>query len=122
MKTLPLIGLLLYILSTPLSAAPKKIKPTVPKVVLYQVIATTPQALAQKNYDLFDSFLENSLADQGKIDFYQMSKQVKRNIQWLDDHNTNAYNDAFQRSFKFIQHEFGYCRWFCNRRIIIHAS
>lgn len=103
MKIFPLIGLLLCSLNMQVAAAPKKIKSVQPSNVLYQTATTTPKLFAQQNYDLFAIFLEKSLIGQGKNDFYQMSKQVKRNIQWLDDNNTNAYNDAFRRSFKFIQ-------------------
>ena len=103
MKTYPLIGLLLCSLSMQVEAAPKKAKPRLAPVNVYQTTTTTAKAFAQNNYDLFATFLEKSLSGQGKVDFYQMSKQVKRNIQWLDDNNTNAYNDAFRRSFKFIQ-------------------
>ena len=104
MKTYPLIGLLLCSLYMQVDAAPKKIKHASPTLEHYATTTTTPSAFAQTNYDLFAKFLEKSLTGQGKLDFYQMSKQVKRNIQWLDEQNTNAYNDAFRRSFKFIQH------------------
>ncbi len=63
----------------------------------------TTRVLAQQHYQVFTYFLENALAGQGKTDFYKMSAQVKRNIQWVDEHNTNAYNDAFRRSFKFVK-------------------
>jgi hypothetical protein len=103
MKTYPIIGLLLCSFSINVAAAPKKTGHTIPAINLSQTTYATPKALAQKNYATFTNFLENSLSGQGKIDFYQMSQQVKRNIQWLDDNNTNAYNNAFHRSFKFLQ-------------------
>jgi hypothetical protein len=59
--------------------------------------------LANKQYELFRFFLDNSLQGAGKKDFLHVAKQVKNNITWRDEHGKNAYNEAFRRSYSFVQ-------------------
>lgn len=58
---------------------------------------------SERNYILFQHFINSSLHASGKEDFLTVSKQVKNNIFWKGSKHKNIYIDAFQRSYPVVK-------------------
>lgn len=63
----------------------------------------TMRNLALKQRDLFQFFLDSALHGKGREDFLRVTKQVHNDITWRNGKGGNIYNDAFQRSYKFVK-------------------
>lgn len=61
------------------------------------------QNFSERNYILFQHFINSSLRTSGKKDFLNVSKQVKNNIFWRGSKRKNIYIDAFQRSYPVVK-------------------
>lgn len=58
---------------------------------------------SERNYILFQHFINSSLKTSGKQDFQTISKQVKNNIFWKGHKGKNIYIDAFKRSYPIVK-------------------
>lgn len=58
---------------------------------------------AERNYLLFQHFLNASLRQQGKKDFFTVTKRAKNNIYWQGHKGRNIYVEAFKRSYPIVQ-------------------
>ena len=59
--------------------------------------------IAQQNQKMFSFFIQQSLHGKGLADFETVSQRIHNNVTWKNSRGSNAYNEAYLRSYGFIK-------------------
>lgn len=65
--------------------------------------AASSRAFAHRQHDLFQYFLTTSLHGAGRETFLKITQKTRNNIQWRNKQGFNVYQDAFARSWPFME-------------------